>query len=92
LIQHLLFPVNKTNDCSVKLYTVLVPNPFNRLTIQTVSRFYIPVPVRWPGRQNAPFCARPTACLAGVKGLFMKILGQNGCFFKLHDIWYSTKT
>jgi len=36
--------------------------------------------------------ARQTACIAGPKSLFMRILGQNGCFFKLHDIWYSTKT
>jgi hypothetical protein len=69
-----------------------VPNLFTLAPNQTVSRFYIPVPVRLPGGEIWAFGARQTASLAGVKGLFMKILGQNGCFFKLHDIWYSTMT
>jgi hypothetical protein len=56
------------------------------------SHFYISVPVRLPEAVKQGFRASSTASIAGSKSLFMKILGQNGRFFKLHDIWYLTKT
>jgi hypothetical protein len=31
--------------------------------------------------KNAPFGGQVAACIAGLKGLLLKILGQNGCFF-----------
>lgn len=47
----------------------------------TASRFYMRIPVRPARSEKGAIHASLTACIAASKGLFMKILGQNDCFF-----------
>ena len=61
------------------------------------GRFYLPAIFTYQyllgaARGKLGFYASPTVSIAVPKSLSMKILGQNGCFFKLHGIWYLTKT
>jgi len=83
---------NNTNDRLVKLCTWLGFKAHRQGGGSAVSLFYIPVPVRLAeGVKKGPTASKSVS-IAGSKTLFMKILGQNDCFFKLHGIWYLTKT